>query len=176
MGRAARSSMRRTAISCCKCKTASWQAADSDLYAIRTHNSLGILNDGDDDGWRWGYELTMRFQGPGSPAHPHSGARVIRTEPDGHATTYRWNAARAAYISTEGTGAYDELRYESGAGEWVWTGGSTRVTERYSNSTSSSMTGRLIRRTDTSGNSIVLMYDSGRRAPSFRMLLRAREG
>ena len=47
--------------------------------------------------------------------------------------------------------------------EWVWTDGSTRVTERYSNSTSPSMTGRLIRRTDTSNNSIALMYDAGGR-------------
>src|SRR5262249_1579225 len=78
----------------------------------------------------------------------------------GHETTYTWNAARAAYIGTEGSGAHDELRYDSGPGEWVGTDGSTRVMERYSNSTSPNMTGRLIRRTDTSDNSIVLMYDN----------------
>ena len=132
-----------------------------DLYALRTYNSLGTLNDGDGDGWRWGYEQTVRFQGPGTPAQPQAGATVIRTDGDGHETTYTWNAARAAYIGTEGSGAHDELRYDSAPGEWVWTDGSTRVTERYSNSTSSSMTGRLIRRTDTSNNSIVLMYDGG---------------
>jgi hypothetical protein len=43
----------------------------------------------------------------------------------------------------------------------LWTDGSTRVVERYSNSTSSGMTGRLIRRTDPS-DSIVLAYDGGR--------------
>ena len=38
-----------------------------DLYALRAYNSLGALNDGDGDGWRWGYEQTVRFQGPGTP-------------------------------------------------------------------------------------------------------------
>ena len=97
-----------------------------DLYALRTYNSLGALNDGDGDGWRWGYEQTVRFQGPGTPAQPQAGATVIRTDGDGHETTYTWNAARAAYIGTEGGGAHDELRYDGASGEWVWTDGSTR--------------------------------------------------
>ena len=37
-----------------------------DLYALRTYNSLGTLNDGDGDGWRWGYEQTVRFEGLGA--------------------------------------------------------------------------------------------------------------
>ena len=133
-----------------------------DLYALRTYNSLGTPNDGDGDGWRWGYEQTVRFQGPGTPAQPQAGAMVIRTDGDGHETPHSWDAARAAYLGTEGGGAHDELRYDSVPGEWVWTDGSTRVVERYSNSTSSGMTGRLIRRTDPSDNSIVLAYDGGR--------------
>jgi YD repeat-containing protein len=134
-----------------------------DLYALRAYNSLGTANDGDGDGWRWGYEQTVRFQGQGTPAQPQAGATVIRTTGDGHETTYTWNPARALYIGTEGPGAHDELRYDRVPSEWVWTDGSTRVTERYSNSTSSSMTGRLIRRTDTSDNSIELTYDAGGR-------------
>ena len=66
-----------------------------DLYALRTHNSLGTLNDGEGDGWRWGYEQTVRFQGLGTPAQPQTGARVIRTDGDGHETTYTLDAARA---------------------------------------------------------------------------------
>jgi YD repeat-containing protein len=139
-----------------------------DLYALRTYNSLGTLSDGDGDGWRWGYEQTVRFQGQGTPAQPQAGATVVRTTGDGHETTYTWNAARAVYIGTEGSGAHDELRYDSMTGEWVWTEGATRVTERYSNSTSSSMTGRLIRRTDTSNNSIDLTYDAGGRLTLIR--------
>ena len=97
-----------------------------DLYALRTYNSLGTLNDGDGDGWRWGYEQTVRFQGQGTPAQPQAGATVIRTDGDGHETTYTWNAARAAFIGTEGSGAHDELRYDRRAGRvgvdrWVHT-------------------------------------------------------
>jgi YD repeat-containing protein len=67
------------------------------------------------------------------------------------------------YIGTEGPGAHDQLRYDSVLSEWVWTDGSTRLTERYSSSTSASKTGGLIRRTDTSNNSIALTYDAGGR-------------
>src|SRR5262245_9338471 len=77
-----------------------------DLYALRTYNSLGTLNDGDGDGWRWSYEQTVRFQGPGTPAQPPVGATVIRTAGDGHETTYTWDAAQAVYIGTEGSGAH----------------------------------------------------------------------
>jgi YD repeat-containing protein len=134
----------------------------SDLHALRTYNSLGMLNDSDGDGWRWDYERTVRFQGLGTLAQPESGDTVIRTAGDGHETTYIWNAARAAYVSTEGGGARNELRYDSVQGEWVWTNGATRVMERYSHTPDSNITGRLISRTDTSGNSIVLMYDGER--------------
>ena len=133
-----------------------------DLYALRTYNSLGAPTDGDNYGWRWGYEQTVRFQGPGTPSQPGPGATVVRIDGDGHETTYTWDAVRAAYVGTEGSRAYDELRYDSAAAEWVWTDGSTRVTERYSDSTASGITGRLILRTDTSSNSIALTYDDGR--------------
>jgi YD repeat-containing protein len=139
-----------------------------DLYALRTYNSLGTLNDGDGDGWRWGYEQTVRFQGPGTPAQPQASATVIRVTGDGHETTYTWNAARAMFIGTEGPGADDELRYDSGLAEWVWADGSIRVTERYSNSVSSNMAGRLTRRTDTSSNSIDLTYDTDGRLTLIR--------
>jgi YD repeat-containing protein len=133
-----------------------------DLYALRTYNSLGMPNDGNGDGWRWAYEQTVKFQGLGTPAQPQPGDTVIRTAGDGHETTYIWSAARAAYISTEGGGARDELRYDSAPGEWVWTDGSSRVMERYSYAPGPNTTGRLVTRTDTSGNSVVLTYDGGR--------------
>ena len=88
-----------------------------DLFALRTYNSLGAPTDADGDGWRWNYEQTVRFQGPGAPAQPGPGATVIRTDGDGHETVYTWDAARAAYVATEGSGAHDELRYDGGAAE-----------------------------------------------------------
>src|SRR5262245_2608584 len=136
----------------------------SDLLALRTYNSLGVPTDGDHDGWRWGYEQTVKFHGPGTPVQAEPAARVVRTDGDGHETTYSFDPALAAFVDTEPGGTRDELTYDSNAAEWVWTEGSSRVTERYSNSTAPTMTGRLIRRTDTSNNSIALTYDGGRLA------------
>jgi hypothetical protein len=42
----------------------------ADLFALRTYNSLGAPTDSDGDGWRWGYEQTVKFQGPGAPQQP----------------------------------------------------------------------------------------------------------
>src|SRR5215475_9828072 len=133
-----------------------------DLFALRTYNSLGAPTDSDGDGWRWGYEQTVKFQGPGAPQQPGPGATVVRTDSDGHETAYTFDAARSAYVATEGSGAHDELRYDAGASEWVWTDGSLRVTERYSNSTAPAMTGRVVRCTDSSANSIAFAYDGDR--------------
>jgi YD repeat-containing protein len=132
----------------------------ADLFARRTYNSLGVATDGDQDRWRWGYEQTVRFQGPGTPVQPGSNAVVVRTEGDGHETSYTWDATRAAYVGAEG-GVHDELRYDAAASEWVWIDGATRVTERYSDASTAAMKGRLVRRTDTN-NSINLTYDGDR--------------
>src|SRR3546814_10797217 len=86
------------------------------------------------------------------PRQPGAGATVLRTDGDGHETVYAWDATRAAYLAIEGSGAHDELRYDATASEWSWTDGSLRVTERYSDSIASGMIGRLVRRTDSSGN------------------------
>jgi YD repeat-containing protein len=143
-------------------KDAQLAGRGADLSALRTYNSLGLPTDGDEDGWRWGYEQTVRFQGPGTPLQPGPGATVVRTEGDGHDSNYAWDATRAAYISSDGGGPNDELRYDGATTEWVWTDGATRTVERYSDSIDPSSIGRLIRRTDTSNNSVTLAYDSGR--------------
>lgn len=116
----------------------------TDLFALRTYDSLGTPTDGDEDGWRWAYEQTVRFLGPGAPLNPDAGATIVRTDGDGHESAYTWDTASASFVTTEGSGAYDELAYDGAAAEWVWTDGSLRVTERYSNSTGPAMTGRSI--------------------------------
>ena len=133
-----------------------------DLYALRTYNSLGTP---ERRRWRW-LALGLRADGavPGT-GHACAAASGCHGDPHRPATAMRRRTPGMRHgrriSAPKGSGAHDELRYDSVPGEWVWTDGSTRVTERYSNSTSSSMTGRLIRRTDTSDNSIVLMYDGG---------------
>jgi hypothetical protein len=69
----------------------------TDLVALRTHNSLGAPTDGDGDGWRWGYEQAVRYQGPRAPHQPGSGATAIRAEGEGHETFYNWDAAQASF-------------------------------------------------------------------------------
>src|SRR5262245_59893160 len=59
-----------------------------DLFAKRTYNSLGAPTDSDGNGWRWSYEQTVKFQGPGTPQQPGAGASVVRTDGDGHETVY----------------------------------------------------------------------------------------
>lgn len=133
-----------------------------DLFALRTYNSLSAPAEGDGDGWRWAYEQTVRFQGPGTPMQPGAGSTVLRTAGDGHETVYTWDAIRAVFVTNEGGGTYDELTYDEAMTEWVWTDGSLRMTEQYSNSTGPSMIGQLVRRTDKSNNSIALTYDQQR--------------
>ncbi|MEA3066265.1 MAG: hypothetical protein QOJ27_2726, partial [Sphingomonadales bacterium] len=64
------------------------------------------------------------------PATPNvAGSTIVRGDGDGRSTTYTFDAARGAYLSTEGGGAHDELRYSGGA--WTWTDGDSRTTETY---------------------------------------------
>lgn len=133
----------------------------TDLFAFRTYNSLAAP-DGDGDGWRWNYEQRVRFQGPDAPGQLAAGATVVRTDGDGNETTYTADPGRAVYVAAGDAGARDELRYDTSTVEWVWTDGTTGVTERYSNSTGPGMTGRVLRRKDSSGNDIALEYDAGR--------------
>ena len=73
-------------------RAGSLRAAHLQLPRLARHRDEG-------DGWRWGYEQTVRFQGPGTPALPHADATVIRTTGDGHETTYAWNADTDSCIS-----------------------------------------------------------------------------
>ena len=120
---AARSSTRLTAIWCCRCRTGDSPVGDGPVRAA--HPQLaGAPTDGDGDGWRWGYEQTVRYQGLGAPAQPRAGATAIRADGDGHETVYTWDAARAAFLGTDGSGAHDELRYDTrvrrvGVDRWV---------------------------------------------------------
>ncbi|ALI34756.1 putative deoxyribonuclease RhsA [Candidatus Nitrosocosmicus oleophilus] len=130
------------------------------LLALHTYNSLGTPSAGNEDVWRWNYEKTLRFQGPGSPLHPEPEATILLINGDGHETTYSWNSIHNVFLTTDDRGAHDQLTYDDTMTEWVWTDGSLRTTERYSNSNGPDMIGRLVRQTDISNNSINITYDS----------------
>src|SRR5215510_2299531 len=108
----------------------------ADLFQQRTYNSLGLLNDGDADGWRWDGERTVAFKDGDKGEGPGKGGSVTRTDGEGHETTYTWDGSK--YVSTDGDGAHDTVRYEASTpdgAQWVWTDGTTRLEERYDAST-----------------------------------------
>jgi len=119
-----------------------------DLTQLRTYNSQGQLSDGLGSGWSLDGERTVVLV---EGAAGVSGV-VVRRDGQGHESSYTWNGN--AYVSTEGDGAHDVLRYQDHV--WTWTDGSSRLEERYGDSTSSTMIGRLQSRRDTSGNLIRL--------------------
>jgi len=130
----------------------------ADLFQQRTYNSLGQLDDGDGDGWRWDGERTIAFTAGAKGEGPGVGGSVTRTDGAGHRTLYTWDGTK--YVSTDGDGAHDSVRYEASTpdgAQWVWTDGTTRLEERYD-----AGTGRLASQKDVSGNLIEFGYTDGR--------------
>ncbi|MFJ4376526.1 hypothetical protein ACIP1T_28410, partial [Pseudomonas japonica] len=122
-----------------------------DLFHTRTYNTLGALNDGDGDGWRWDGERRVILTGTALAA----GSRLTRTTGDGHETVYNWNGT--LYQSSEGDGAHDFIQWDAQNNEWYWTDGSTRSIERYNGSS-----GLLVSVRDTSGTLITYGYHNGK--------------
>ncbi len=124
-----------------------------DPTLLRTYNSQGVL--AGSDGWRWD-EHTVQFSGTVEERGNGSGT-VTRTTGDGRATLYQWNSAALAYLSTDGDGAHDFVKYNDVTHKWEWTDGSTRTRETYGDSVEGSI-GRLEERRDASGRRIIFSY------------------
>lgn len=121
-----------------------------DAAVARTYNSLGDLSDDNGDNWRQGYDrrivnLTGTLNSTGST--------VQRVSGDGSVITYSWDAAKAAYIATDGAGSYDKLT--SSGGVWTWTDGDSQVRETYA---SYGGYWRLSSQSDVDGNSVTFTY------------------
>ena len=58
-----------------------------------------------------------------------AGSTISRRDGDGHSSVYTFDSAKGAYVTTEGGGSHDEIRYASGA--WTWTDGDSRMRETY---------------------------------------------
>jgi YD repeat-containing protein len=97
------------------------------LATLRTYNSQGVLDGDNSDNWRIGF---YRQLGSLEGALNGAGSSIVRTAADGASERYVWDAARNAYLSTAGAGAYDMLRWQGSAG-WLWTDGSSGVSETY---------------------------------------------
>ena len=120
-----------------------------DLALVRTYNSQGLMNDDNGDNWRLG--VHQRVYGLSGTLNA-ADSTITKVFGDGREVVYRYDAARSAYVSSEGEGAHDTLEYAQG--EWTWTDGSGRNTETYN------AEGQLTASTDADGHSISYTYDA----------------
>ncbi|KSB91877.1 hypothetical protein AS593_07585 [Caulobacter vibrioides] len=125
-----------------------------DARVARTYNSLGQLTDENQDNWITG--LGRRLFGLTGTANT-AGSKIYRTDWDGSEALYTYDAAKAAYVSTEGGGAYDTITFSGGV--WGWKDGDTGVVEAYDPANGN----RLQTVTDRDGNIQSYAYNSAGR-------------
>ena len=88
-----------------------------DTEIVRTYNSQGVVNSGDGVGWR----QTTRRQLTGLTGTVNTaGSTITRTVGDGSVTVFTYDVARAAYVTTEGGGAYQTITYNVAYNQWIW--------------------------------------------------------
>ncbi|MGM9486050.1 hypothetical protein [Ideonella sp. YS5] len=126
-----------------------------DNEAVRTYNSLGLANDGDNnDNWSLGvYAQQIALTGTVNTA----GSTMVRTARDGSQAIYSWDAARLCYVTTAGDGAHDTIVYDAANSQYVRTDGSSGEVEKYS-----SANGRLQNVADAYGNTKWYTYTNGK--------------
>ena len=77
-----------------------------DATVSRTYNSLGTMTDENGDNWRQSnHKNVSGLTGTLNTA----GSTITRTDWDGSATVFTYDAARGAYVSKDGAGAYDTI-------------------------------------------------------------------
>lgn len=131
-----------------------------DIDSLRTYNSQGLLDDDNADNWRVGaFGQTVRLASGSAGA---AGSTVVRTDRDGSASVYTWNATRNVYVGTDGAGAHDTITFDAGAAQFVWTDGDSGRIERFQGSGA----GRLVSASDANGNTVTLGYDAAGRPTS----------
>lgn len=117
-----------------------------DTTLLRTYNSRGALVDDNGDNWQLNVGVLVN-----RPTTPNSaGSRVTKRFGDGAEAVYTYDTTRGLYVSSEGDGAADTLRFS--ANEWTWTDGSSREIEIYNSS------GRLVTARDRDGNTRSYFY------------------
>lgn len=139
-----------------------------DLSLIRTYNSLGLNNDDNGDNWRLNIRQRLELIAAASTA----GSIIRKTSGDGSVTEFHYDTGLGYYISTDGDGAHDEIRYLSATNEWEWSNGSSDIREGYDaagrllwlrdadgHQRSFTYTGDLVTQiTDSSGQTVDLVY------------------
>ena len=96
--------------------------------AVRSYNSMGAGMDDNHDNWSMGTgRIITHVVGTVNTA----GSSVTRLDWDGSDTTYYYDTSKLAYVSKQGSGAYDTLTYAPSTGKWTWTDGTTQQQEVY---------------------------------------------
>ncbi|GAA4042763.1 LysM peptidoglycan-binding domain-containing protein [Parerythrobacter jejuensis] len=127
-----------------------------DIGISRTYNSLAELSDGD-NGDQWQQSTTRRVFGL-SGSQNGAGSTIKRQGGDGASITYTWDSGLAAYVSSDGAGAYDQLKKVGS--QWVWTDGATQVSETYSAYGSNSW--RIVNQKDSDGYGLSFTYSGAK--------------
>ncbi|MFM2410185.1 MAG: hypothetical protein RL481_1013, partial [Pseudomonadota bacterium] len=127
----------------------------------RTYNSLGLLDGDNNDGWRVSGNRKIELVSGGLNA-----AGTVRlTDWDGSQTTFTWDAtfayndgfvaATGAYVSKEGGGAYDAIRFDGSNNSWRYKDGDNKYLDIYDYYSG----GRLQKRRDFDGNETSYSYN-----------------
>lgn len=120
-----------------------------DVAIDRTYNSLGDMSDDNGDNWR---QSTERYVHALTGTLNGSGSSIRRVAADGSSATYAWDGG--LYTTTDGSGARDTLA--NVGGDWIWTDGDTRITERYAATGNGRW--RIVEQVDADGNSLSFTY------------------
>ncbi|WP_343821154.1 LysM peptidoglycan-binding domain-containing protein [Dyella marensis] len=120
------------------------------LNFLRTYNSQQASN----HGWLLGF---TRHVGGLSGTLNAAGSTVTRTDDDGSAVAYAYDATLGAYVSTGQSGSEDRLAWDAGTSTWTWTDSAHSLQETYDSN------GQLQKLTNTqTGASYSFSYTGGR--------------
>lgn len=125
-----------------------------DVAIARTYNSLSDAADGD-NGDQWQQSTTRRVFGL-TGTQDSAGSTVSRLGADGSVVVYAWDAARSAYVTKDGAGAFDTLTCASDV--WTWRDGDTQATETYVQYGAGNW--RIAAAADADGNGLTFSYNA----------------
>jgi YD repeat-containing protein len=90
----------------------------TDVDLTRTYNSQGVVN-GTDAIRQWQTGLERSVGGLTGTINT-AGSTLTRVGADGSRTVFSWDGGRAAYIATDGGGAFDSITYNGNAQTYTW--------------------------------------------------------
>ena len=116
----------------------------------RAYNSQGVMAG---DHWRPGSLRTVE----GLTGTLNSvGSTVTRTDWDGSAVVFQYDATRNAYVASAGNGARETLTFNSATNAWTWNDPASHLVETYD----AARGGRLTATTDRDNNAVTYAYNA----------------